>query len=225
MPKATISGLFGSSPVKPLQEHMASVQTCVAQLLPYIDAVLNKDWEAAQQEQANISQLEREADRLKRKLRLHLPNSLFMPVSRRDLLEVLTMQDKIANKAKDIAGLILGRKMEIPDSLGPQVRAFIATSIEASAQAQTAINELDELVETGFRGAEVNLVESMIKKLDELETETDRIQVRIRGGLAAIENELPPIDVMFLYKIIDWIGDLGDRAQQVGSRLELLLAR
>jgi uncharacterized protein Yka (UPF0111/DUF47 family) len=30
---------------------------------------------------------------------------------------------------------------------------------------------------------------------------------------------------MFLYKIIDWIGDLADRAQQVGSRLELLLAR
>ena len=43
--------------------------------------------------------------------------------------------------------------------------------------------------------------------------------------LAQLETELPPIDVMFLYKIIDWTGDLGDRAQQVGSRLELLLAR
>lgn len=111
MPKAPMSGLFGSSPIKPLQQHMASVQECVAQLLPYINAVLAGDWDAAASEQAKISQMEREADKLKRELRLNLPNSLFMPVSRRDLLEVLTMQDKIANKARSIAGLILGRKM------------------------------------------------------------------------------------------------------------------
>jgi len=225
MPKAPISKLFGTSPVRPLQEHMASVQNCVEQLLPYIDAVLEKDWDAAAKRQNRISGLEREADKLKRELRLRLPNSLLMPVSRRDLLEVLTMQDKVANKAKDIAGLILGRRMEFPGSLGPQIRAFIERSVDASAQAQTAINELDELVETGFRGREVRTVESMIHKLDAIEQETDRIQVQIRNGLAQLESELPPIDVMFMYKVIDAIGDLGDRAQQVGSRLELLLAR
>ena len=225
MRKAPIYGLFGSSPIRPLQQHMASVQECVNQLLPYIDAVLAKNWEEAAKYQASISGLEREADRLKRELRLRMPNSLFMPVSRRDLLELLTMQDKVANKSKDIAGLILGRKMEFPDDLGPQIRDFVEKSIEASAQAQTAINELDELVETGFRGTEVKLVSSMIQKLDELEHETDRIQVQIRAGLVQLESELPPIDVMFMYKVIDAIGDLGDRAQQVGSRLELLLAR
>ena len=225
MPKASISGLFGSSPIRPLQKHMASVQQCVSQLLPYIDAVLKQDWDAAAEHQANISQLERDADKLKRELRLRLPNSLFMPVSRRDLLEVLTMQDKIANKAKDVAGVILGRKMVFPNALGPQIREFIERSIDASAQAQTAINELAELVETGFRGAEVNLVSSMIDKLDNIEQETDRIQVKIRAELYQLESDLPPINVMFMYKVIDAIGDLGDRAQQVGSRLELLLAR
>jgi len=204
---------------------MASVQECVGQLLPYIDAVLEQDWDAAASQQANISQLERDADKLKRELRLRMPNSLFMPVSRRDLLEVLTMQDKVANKAKDIAGLILGRKMVFPNDMGPKIREFIERSIDASAQAQTAINELDELVETGFRGAEVDLVSAMIQKLDEIEQETDRIQIQIRSELNPMENVLPPIDVMFMYKVIDAIGDLADRAQQVGSRLELLLAR
>ena len=225
MAKAPISGLFGSSPFKPLQEHMARVQECTAQLLPYFDAVLTKDWDEAARQQQKISELEEHADRLKRSLRLRLPNTLFMPVARRDLLEILTMQDKVANKAKDIAGLILGRKMEFPESIHPQIREFVARSIDASAQAQTAINELDELVETGFRGNEVKLVESMIHQLDEIEHDTDKMQVRIRAGLAAVEKQLPPVDVMFQYKIIDWIGDLGDRAQQVGSRLELLLAK
>jgi len=225
MARTTISSLFGSSPVKPLQHHMNRVQTCVEELDPFIEAVINKDWDSALEFQLKISKLEEEADTLKRDLRLNLPNSLFMPVSRRDLLEVLTMQDKIANKAKDIAGLITGRKMVIPDPLGPQFKTYINRSIDASAQACKAINELDELVETGFKGREVKLVEKMIKKLDKIEGDTDKIQVKIRAEIFKRETKLPPIEVMFLYKIIEWIGDLADIAQRVGSRLELMLAR
>lgn len=225
MALTTISSLFGSSPVKPLQKHMDSVQNCITQLIPFFDAVLADDWDTAGRYQTEIARLENEADDLKRELRLNLPKSLFMAVSRRDLLEVLTMQDKIANKAKDVAGLITGRKMTFPDNINPLLKEFIQRSVDASAQAQKAINELDELVETGFRGNEVALVESMIKKLDGIESETDVIQVRIRTELFTIESGLNPVDVMFLYRIIDWIGDLGDLAQRVGSRLELMLAR
>lgn len=221
----TISNMFGTSPVRPLQKHMESVQVCISQLVPFFDAVLAEDWDEARKQQTEISRLENAADDLKRELRLNMPNSLFMAVSRRDLLEVLTMQDKIANKAKDIAGLITGREMSFPDDFGPLLKDFIARSIDASAQAQKAINELDELVETGFRGNEVQLVVAMIQKLDEIESDTDKIQVKIRTALFAIEADLNPVEVMFLYRIIDWIGDLGDLSQRVGSRLELMLAR
>ena len=40
-----------------------------------------------------------------------------------------------------------------------------------------------------------------------------------------IENDLPPIEVMFIYQTIDWAGALADLAQRVGSRFELMLAR
>jgi len=225
VPKSTISSLFGASPVKPLQEHMQTVQACAQQLIPFFDAVLTNDWDEVRRQQAEISHLENEADVLKRELRLSLPNSLFMAVPRRDLLEVLTMQDKIANKAKDIAGLITGREMHFPEAIAPTIKAYVQRSIEASAQAQTAINELDELVETGFRGNEVKLVTSIIKTLDEIEGDSDRMQVEIRARLFAVEKDLPPVEVIFLYRIIDWIGDLGDLAQRVGSRLELMLAK
>lgn len=221
----TLSDMFGTSPVRPLQKHMNKVQVCIEQLEPFFDAVLSQNWEDAKKYRNEIARLENEADDLKRALRLNLPKSLFMAMSRRDLLEVLTMQDKIANKAKDIAGLIIGREMVFPESFGPLLKEFIDRSIEASAQAQKAINELDELVETGFRGKEVQLVESMIKTLDKIESDTDKIQVRVRTELFNIESTLNPVEVMFLYRIIDWIGDLGDLSQRVGSRLELMLAR
>lgn len=218
-------GLFGASPVRPLQQHMAKVMECVSQLLPLFEAVLARDMNAVDAVQERIAALEDEADDLKHGLRIKLPRSLFLPVDRRDLLEVLTMQDKIANCAKDIAGLIRGRKMQMPAEMGVRYLDFVKRSIDACAQAQKAVNMLDELLETGFKGGEVGLVQDMIEELDRIEKDTDNIQVEVRASLFGIENELNPVDVMFLYRVIDWTGDIGDRSQRVGSRLQLLLAR
>ena len=224
-PFNSIVNLFGASPVRPLQKHMAKVVECVSQLEPLFDAVLADDWAAVNEVQERIVALEHDADDLKHDLRLHLPRSLFLPVERRDLLEVLTMQDNIANRAKDIAGLIRGRRMLFPADVGPRLKDFVERCIDACLQAQKTVNELDELVETGFRGAEVELVQNLINELNRIETETDTIQVEVRSLVFAIERDLPPIDAMFLYRILDWTGDIGDRAQRVGSRLQLMLAR
>jgi uncharacterized protein len=194
-------------------------------LMPFIEAVIANDWTEAERVQKQIAQLERDADKLKKDVRVHLPKSLFLPVPRSDLLELLSVQDKVANRAKDIAGLMLGRQMMIPVPLSDAFRAFVQRSIDAAAQALTAMNELDELLETGFSGREVTLVERMIEELDAIEHDTDNMQIKLRSDLYKLEKDLPPVDVMFLYQIIEWIGDVADRAQRVGNRLELLMAR
>ena len=51
------------------------------------------------------------------------------------------------------------------------------------------------------------------------------MQIEVRRALFKLEKDLPPVDVMFLYQIIEWIGDVADRAERVGNRLEQLLAR
>lgn len=220
-----MSGIFGSSPVSPLQKHMAKVYACATELVPLFNAVINEDWDEVARLQKLISDLEREADVLKKALRLNLPKGLFMPVSRQDLLEVLLMQDKIANKAKDIAGTILGRHMTLPDSIQIDYIRFVERCVAACKQARKAINEFDELVETGFSGREIDIVAEMITKLDSIESETDTLQAEIRSKIFAIEKDLPPIEVIFLYKVIEATGDVADRAQNVGSRLQLMLAR
>ncbi|HEY9052622.1 MAG TPA: TIGR00153 family protein [Gammaproteobacteria bacterium] len=220
-----LSNIFGKSPVKPMQHHMEKVFSCVSELVPLFNAVIAEDWDQVAKVQKQISKLEGDADDLKKEIRMQLPKGMFMPVSRRDLLEVLTMQDKIANAAKDIAGIILGRHMTIPKLIADDYVKFVQRCVDACDQANRTINELDELVETGFRGHEVKLVQSMIQELDQIEGDTDKLQVTIRHALFKIEKELPPVDVIFLYNIIDLTGDVADRAQRVGSRLQLLLAR
>lgn len=219
------SNIFGASPVTPLQKHIDKVIVCVEQLVPYIEAVMKEDWEQAKSVQNNIVALENEADEIKNELRLHLPSSLFMPVDRRDVLEVLDLQDLIANKAKDISGLILGREMALPGKLHQSYMNLLKRCIDATRQTQLAINQLDELVETGFRGDEATRVKKMIAELHVIEDETDDIQIALRAELYAIEKELPPVDVMFIYEVIKWTGELADTAQSTGNRLQLMLAK
>lgn len=219
------SNLFGRSPIKPMQEHMAVAVQAAAELVPFFQAVIANDWTTAAAVQQRIAELEHQADELKKQLRLHLPKSLFLPVPRTDLLELLTMQDRIPNRAKDIAGIMLGRKMTVPSSMHQQVLEFVQAGVRTAEQALTAINELDELLETGFSGRELAVVENMIHELDRLENEADKLEISIRANLFSLEAKLPPVEVMFLYSVFDWIGDLSNRAHDVGGRLQLLLAR
>ncbi|MAP10526.1 MAG: TIGR00153 family protein [Gammaproteobacteria bacterium] len=220
-----ILAMFGRSPFRPLQHHMQTVENCVLLLGPFFEAIIAKDYGQAASVQQDITKFEDEADDQKHELRLHLPNTLFLPVDRRDLLEILTMQDSIANRAKDIAGLMLGREMEIPAQLEMAFLDYVRCSLEACSSARAAINELDELVEVGFRGPEVEHVQSLIADIDRKEKASDNIQVELRARLRQIERDMHPLDAMFLYRILEWLGDLADRAQRVGSRLQLVLAR
>lgn len=217
--------MFGRSPIRPLEEHMGKVHACVKQLEPFFDAALKQDWVKVEALQQEIAHLEHEADDMKRDLRLHLPKSLFTSVSRSDLLDLLNVQDRLANIAKDIAGVVLGRKMIFPEEIIPQFKKFLRRCIEASQQADTAIHELDELLETGFSGNEIKLVDGMIAKLTQIEHDTDEQKIELHHIMYSIEDNLSPMKAMFLYKIIQWTGELADRAREVGGRFQILLAR
>lgn len=224
MPTNSFLGVFAKSPLKPLEQHINVVHKCSQGLVPFFKAVFAADWEKAEKAQQDISTLEKKADELKRELRINLPGGIFMPIQRQDVLDLITQQDKIANKSKDISGRILGRQLAIPVLLQPQFLEYLKRCLDATKQAKKVINELDDLLETGFRGRELRLVEEMIEELDLIEDDTDTLQIKLRKDLLGLEKDLNPVDVMFLYNIIEWIGALADISERVGSRLELMLA-
>ena len=87
-----------------------------------------------------------------------------MPVPREDVLELLLVQDRMANRARDVAGLVLGRSMAIPEPIAEEFLEFVRRNVDAAKQARKSVRELDELFTSGFRGAEVTLVERLIEE-------------------------------------------------------------
>lgn len=220
-----ISALFGRSPFKPMQQHMEVVYECVGLVPNLFDALIAGDQKALAETQEAIFAKEQEADKIKQEVRLHLPKSLFLPVDRRDLLDVLAVQDTIADTAQDIAGLLLQREMTVPKDMQADLSQLVRRCVDACGQSNAIIGELDELVETGFRGPEASRVEEMVAELNRIETETDDLAIALSRSLFKQEDTMSPVSVMFWYRIIQWISNLADNAEKVGDRLLLLIAR
>jgi predicted phosphate transport protein (TIGR00153 family) len=204
---------------------MKQVHSCIKEFGVFAKAAKSKDWEKAQLAQVSIGKKEQKADVLKKKLRMNLPSTFMMPFSRRDLLDVLLIQDSIANITKDLAGLMMSRKMHFPNEFADDFIDLAKLCIKTSAAALVAINELDELLETAFSSRERKIVDKMIQKINDLEHETDVAQEGIRNKLYSLETSLPPVDVMFYYRAIEWLGETADAAQKVGSRFEVMLTK
>jgi predicted phosphate transport protein (TIGR00153 family) len=217
--------LFGQSPIKPLQEHMRVVVRCAGEVPGLFEALCAGDDKKIREIRDEIFTLENDADEIKNRLRSHLPKSMFMPVDRRDVLEILDLQDSIADTAQDIAGMLMVRRPTVLDPLREPLLDLTQRCLDACHQMAKIMEELDELLETGFRGRESTKVVGMIDELNRIETETDRKAIDLLHELFAHEADIDPVSLMVWHRLIRWIGDLANYSEKVGNRLRLLLAR
>ena len=225
MPNRSLSGLLRGSPFKPIQEHMRVVFSCVCLVPPLFDAVYRLDNNQVVDFANQISELETKADQLKSIFRLTMPKSLFLPVDRKDLLSLIAEQDKIADTAEDIGKTFLFRDMAVPEGIKALLDELLEGTMEICAAAKQMIEELDELLEVGFAGRELDKVAQMIAGVRRSEHNIDEIIHRIRRKLFTIEKDLNPVSVMFWYRIIDLVARLSDQSENLADRVLLFLSK
>jgi predicted phosphate transport protein (TIGR00153 family) len=224
MPGRSILNLFAKSPFGPTQIHLMKVIECAHQLRPLFEAVCAEDGNALQKVTEQIDQLEHEADDLKNGIRNQLPRSLFLAVDRRDLLELIHVQDSIADSTQEVAGMLTLKPLRLPEALKPDVMTLIDEILITCDVAGAIGSELKDLAEASFGGPEAEKVLQMIDQLDNVETKSDVIGFRLARRLFAMEDRMKPVDVMLWYQIFYTTGQVGNYAERMGNRLRLLIA-
>jgi predicted phosphate transport protein (TIGR00153 family) len=220
-----LAKLVKRSPLISIQEHMRAVVDCAREVPGLFQALCDSDTETFREIAIRIAAREDEADKIKNRLRGQLPRSLFMPIDRRDLLEVLHIQDSIADTAQDIAELLYEREMQIPIEMQAPIIALADSCLKVCEYALLVIDELDELLEMGFRGNQAKKVREMIDQLNLIEDDADELELELARALYRIESKIDPVSVIMWYRIIEWVGDLADHAEKVGDRIRLFIAR
>ena len=220
----SIAGLFGRSPFIPLQEHSVKVTTCVKLIKPLFEALVAGETDKVGSLVEEIGQAEHEADKVKNDVRSHLPKSLFLPVARRDLLDVLSIQDSIADVAQDVAEFLTLRPMKVPNDLADDLLKFVDQVINVAEKSTEIVQQFDELLEASFGGLEARRVMEMIDDLGSAEHETDVTGKVLAQKIFAMEDRLDPVSVMTWSHLLETIGDIANRSEKMGNQLRLLIA-
>jgi len=219
----TILNLFGRSPFAPLQAHMEKVSECVHLLRELFSDLEAKDYEALEKVANHISDLEHQADITKNNIRNHLPKSLFLPIDRGHLLEILSIQDRIADRAEDVAVLTTLKNIEILPSFMEEFKEFLEKNIVAFDSVRLVIKEMHELLESSFGGVEAEKVRAMIENVAYEEHEVDLIQHKLLKKLFQSENEMSYTTFHLWQKICEALAAISNLSENLAYRVRMTL--
>lgn len=219
----SIFRIFGQSPFIPLQIHMEKVVKCVEKIPEILDAYRRRDSEMVQALATGISKLEHEADLIKHDIRDNLPRSLFLPVNRADLLKILTIQDGIANRAENIGVILTFKQVNSFAEFDQAFDAFVEKCLETFWLVRGVTNDLDELLEAGFGGAQAHNVRELADKVAQREYESDIAQRELMRIMFNGENLISYGDFFLLTRLIRQVSEIADRSNNLASAIRSIL--
>lgn len=146
-----------------------------------------------------------------------------MAIDRGQLLEILSLQDSIADKGEDIAVLMSIRPVKILDELSEPLKEYIAGNIDAFHKAKGVMRELDALIESGFGGTEATRVETMIEEVAHKEHECDIMQRKLMKMVLDHEEDLSMGDFFVWQRLLHEIASISNLSEKLANRIRMLL--
>ncbi|MDP7006046.1 MAG: TIGR00153 family protein [Phycisphaerales bacterium] len=223
MPVNAMARLFGRSPFVPLQLHLDKISDCVEAAVELLERIRLGDVSNISDEARAVSKLEHKADLVKNDIRNNLPRGLFMAIDRGQLLEIVSLQDSIADKAEDVAVLMSIRPVKILDSLSEPLKIYIDGNLSAFHKVKEVVRELDVLIESGFGGAEANRVNDMIEGVAIAEHECDTMQRKLMKNVLDHEEELSVGDFFVWQRLLHEIAGISNYSEKLANRVRMLL--
>jgi len=213
------------SPFGQLLEHMEKVRECTDILGEGLIKYFKGDYKGFSDLAKKVSEIEHEADDIKRNLRNHLPTSLFMPVDKGKFMWALREQDKILDHAENLVKMLDMRRTKIPKELQEVFISHVKLVMKTVDAMQDAVGNIKDLVKTSFVKREREQTKKYIYKVHELEWKADQKKYALTQGIYNLEKKLDPMDVYHLLKIADWVDDIADHAENVSDWLRAMIAK
>ena len=220
--KPAISEVISNSPLALLERHAGVCVDCVERLPLYFQEVQSGRWARAEEVREEICRFEGLADELKHDVRSNLPRGLWMSVSRADLLELVRVQDKMANGVKEVSGISLGRQLAFPSPLTEDLNEFVDVVVAVSRSVVKIIGATRELSRSAFGTRQTNVILDFVSQVEAGERRSDDMQAALRARVREHEVDLPPVDAMFLYQLLAAIGEIADNAEKVAHRAQII---
>lgn len=187
---STIGKLFGRSPFGQIQTHMEQVSKCVHRMGDAVKAMTESRFDELDKFADEVSKLEHQADEIKSDIRSHLIRRFFMPIDRTEVLEIVSQQDSLADTAEDVCKIMTLKKLPMGGGILEDFQEFVQLNLQAFDVVASIISQLDELIESGFGGAEGERIRALAHEVAFAEHQADVVQIRLLKKLYERDSEM-----------------------------------
>jgi len=171
----------------------------------------------------DIREIERDADRMKRNIRAHLPSSLLMPFDKSVFFTFLREADKVVDSVKNALYWMSYYRLDVPEDIQ---KDYILLAKEVSDY----IGFLPEMVLRGHTyfasrtKRDREAVKEIIREIRFREKESDDLEKTLFIRLCAGE-EIPSKTFFIMIRLVETTGDIADHLENSADMMRIMIAR
>mgnify|MGYP000350864620 FL=1 len=214
---------FVTSPFEGLLEHAEKVKECAWAFQQAIECHISDRCRQFEELRREVSQLENQADSIKRRIRGHLPIGTLMPVSKFQLFRYLREQDQVLDAVKDSLNWISYRtEPGIPEEVHKDFFLLVDAVIDPLEELSRMVAGAKHYFETYSEKQRV-AVKEIIQKVRSQEHEADKAEAAIKQRV--FNMDIDPVTVFHMIRLAETIGSIADHAENAGDMMRAMLSR
>ncbi len=216
---STIGKLFGRSPFSQMQMHMEHVSQCVQKMKLAIDTMVAGRYEELDDLAYEVSRLEHHADEVKNDIRNQLLRRFFMPIDKSEVLDILSLQDALADTAEDVCKVITLKKLPFHDGVRELFDEFVEINMKAFTLVSDIISELDELIESGFGGVEAEKIRNLAHDVAVAEHQADLIQLKLLKELYKNDENMTVGEFHLWMRVTRVLSQISNHSENLANKI------
>jgi len=215
--------MFITSPFEGLQEHAEKVKECAYVFQHAMECHITEQCKSFEELRRGIIDLERKADKIKRRIRGHLPKGTLLPVDKFQLFRYLREQDQVLDAVEDSLDWISYRRQPgIPEELHQEFTLLVDSVVDPIEELSRMVAEARIYFQT-YSEKQRKVVKEIIRSMHKHERESDRMEDVLKRK--AFNTDLEAVTVFHMVRLAETIGSIADHAQNAGDMMRAMIAR
>lgn len=218
-----ILSMFMFSPLDGLKEHAEKVRAGASAFRAAVRSYLLAFSESFERDRHLVSELEHQADAVKRRIRGHLPKGTLMVVDKFQLFAYVKEQDRVIDAFEHVLDWLSFRPAEkVPDSMKDGIIFMVDTVLEP-------IDILNEMLEAAkryfesFSEQDRKFVKDYVRSLRSKEGQADIMEANLKHEI--FEKETDPVSIYHMVQLVEMIGTIADHAENAGDMMRAMVAK
>jgi uncharacterized protein len=200
------------------KEHVKLVHECVYKLKDLMVHFYNNEFDLLAGEVEEISEIERKADEIRRKMEIEFYHGAFLPFDREDRIILAELVDGVADMTQETAYEICLSKIKFPETFEED----FSWLIDSVGDTISLLKECIEMLDVDL-GAALSKAHEVEKK----EEMADKIERKIIKNLyeSHRNKEFGILTLIELKSIAVKLGNIIDRAEDASDRVLIIVAK